>query len=182
MGLIPLLILLAGGQSPAGVPQTVARVDLDRYVGRWFEVARYENRFQRKCTGDVVVFYARRPDGRIDVDNRCRTADGSTEQARGVARLATDDGSNSKLEVRFAPAVLSFIGAVWGDYWIVGLADDYRYAVVGSPDRKYLWLLARAASPPDRDADEMKAIARAQGFDPGRLVRTAQSGQQPPVR
>jgi apolipoprotein D and lipocalin family protein len=182
MGVAALLLLLAGGQSPAGVPQTVAHVDLDRYGGQWFEVARYDNRFQRKCQGDVVVSYARRPDGRIDVDNRCRTTDGDTIQARGVARLATDDGSNSKLEVRFAPAWLSFIDAVWGDYWIVGLADDYRYAVVGSANREYLWLLAREAAPPERDVESMMALARAQGFDPGRLVRTTQSGQVPQAR
>jgi apolipoprotein D and lipocalin family protein len=129
----------------------------------------------------VVVFYEVRPDGRLNVDNRCRKADGSTDRASGVARLATDDGSNSKLEVRFAPAWLSFLPAVWGDYWIVGLDAGYQLAVVGSPDREYLWVLSRNHTPPEADVTRMIEIAREQGFDVTRLERTSQSGEVPQV-
>jgi apolipoprotein D and lipocalin family protein len=163
-------------------PKTVPSVDLQRYAGQWFEIARFPNRFQRDCSGDVVVSYTVRPDGRLNVDNRCRKTDGSTDRAAGVARLATDDGSNSKLEVRFAPAWLSFLPAVWGDYWIVGLDAGYQLAVVGSPNREYLWVLSRNPAPPEADLTRMIEIARAQGFDVTRLERTSQSGQVPQAK
>ena len=160
------IVLMA--QSPATV-RTVPAVDLDRYAGDWFEVARYPNRFQRQCAGDVRASYARRADGRIDVVNRCARADGSVIEAHGVARV-TDARTRATLKVRFAPAVLSFLPMVWGDYWIIGLADDYTWAVVGSPDREYLWILART---PRLDAAAFAraiAAARANGFDPERLI------------
>jgi apolipoprotein D and lipocalin family protein len=155
--------------------RTVASVDLDRYVGDWFEIARFPNRFQRQCVGDVRASYARRPDGRIDVVNRCRTAEGQTE-ARGVARLV-DGQTGARLKVRFAPAWLSWLPAVWGDYWIIGLGPDYSWAVVGDPGREYLWILARARR---LDGDAMAAArtaARDNGFDIGRLVATPQTVQ-----
>jgi apolipoprotein D and lipocalin family protein len=160
--------------------RTVDVVDLDRYLGDWFEIARFPNRFQRNCTGDVQAHYAKRADGRIDVVNRCRTADGVTE-ARGVARVV-DERTSAKLKVRFAPAVLSFLPFVWGDYWILGLAADYSWAVVGSPDRNYLWILART---PALDGDSFTAAlaaARANGFAVDRLTRTSQGGAGNPAR
>lgn len=160
-------------QSAADV-RTVARVDLDRYAGEWFEVARFPNRFQDQCLGDVRARYTRRPDGRIDVLNLCRLADGSTDEARGVARVV-DQASYAKLKVRFAPAYLSFLPMVWGDYWVIGLADDYTWAVVGSPDREYLWVLARYPVPGKGDLAAAFAAARANGFDTNRLRLTPQT-------
>ena len=159
----------------SGLPQTnpvrtVSSVNLDRYAGEWHEVARLPNRFQEKCAGDVRAIYARRGDGRIDVINRCRTRDGSTTEARGIARVV-DTATNAQLKVRFAPAFLSFLPMVWGDYWIVGLAPDYSWAVVGSPDRKYLWILARTPAMDAAQFDAAVAIARAQGFPTGALIR-----------
>ena len=168
--LAPLLMTMA--QAPATV-RTVPAVDLDRYVGDWFEVARYPNWFQRKCAGDVRASYARRADGQIDVVNRCTSADGSTSEARGIARLADAD-THAKLKVRFGPAVLSFLPFIWGDYWIIGLADDYSWAVVGTPDRKYLWILARTPRLDAATFERALAAARASGFDPGRLIKAIQ--------
>jgi apolipoprotein D and lipocalin family protein len=165
-----LLPEVVGGQSPP--VRTVEKVDLDRYVGEWFEIARFPNRFQRKCAGDVRASYAKRADGRIDVVNRCRTSDGMTE-AHGIARIA-DTRTFSKLKVRFAPAALSFLPFVWGDYWILGLADDYSWAVVGSPDREYLWILARTAVIGEDTYQSAVAVARANGFAIERLEKTAQ--------
>lgn len=165
---------LRGGGEAAPV-RTVPRVDLARYLGDWFEIARFPNRFQLRCTGDVRATYALRADQRIDVINRCATAAGGVTEARGVARVV-DRQTSARLKVRFAPAVLSFLPMVWGDYWIIGLADDYSWAVVGSPDRNYLWVLARA---PEMEAAAYGAAlmaARAQGFDVDRLVTTKQTG------
>lgn len=154
--------------------RTVPSVDLNRYLGDWFEIARYPNRFQRQCVGDVRATYARRPDGRIDVINRCRTADGDTE-ARGVARIV-DEQNFTRLKVRFAPAWLSFLPAVWGDYWVIGLAPDYSWAVVADPGRKYLWILARTPRLEGASLAAAHAAARANGFDVARLVQTSQRG------
>jgi apolipoprotein D and lipocalin family protein len=167
----------ASAQTLASV-RTVPSVDLDRYAGDWFEIARYPNRFQRQCVGDVRANYARRPDGRIDVVNRCRTADGETE-ARGVARIV-DEHTFAKLKVRFAPAWLSFLPVVWGDYWIIGLAADYSWAVVGDPDREYLWILARSAHLDAESVAAARAVARDNGFDVERLVPTPQAEARRP--
>jgi lipocalin/uncharacterized protein YbjT (DUF2867 family) len=166
---------LAGAQAHTPPPvRTVPFVDLDRYAGGWFEIARFPNRFQRQCVGDVRATYGRRPDGRIDVVNRCRTAEGETE-ARGVARIV-DERTFAKLKVRFAPSWLSWLPMVWGDYWIIGLAADYSWAVVGAPDRDYLWILARAPHLDDASTASAQAAARDNGFDVTRLVPTPQAG------
>ena len=154
----------AGGRPPAE-PRVVDSVDLQRYVGTWYEVARFPNRFQDHCASDVVAEYSLRPDGRIDVVNRCRRADGSMDEARGVARRAGGGGqSDAKLEVRFAPAFLSFLPMVWGDYWILGLGPDYNWSVVGDPGRKYLWILSRTPALSAPSCQQALEVARANGF------------------
>jgi apolipoprotein D and lipocalin family protein len=178
--LVAAAILQASGVSAQTLApvRTVPSVDLDRYAGDWFEIARYPNRFQRQCVGDVRANYARRPDGRVDVVNRCRTADGETE-ARGVARIV-DERTFAKLKVRFAPAWLSFLPVVWGDYWIIGLAADYSWAVVGDPDREYLWILARSAHLDAESVAAARAVARDNGFDVDRLVPMPQAEARRP--
>jgi len=167
-----MVLTAAAPQSPSVA--TVPQVDLDRYLGQWYEIARFPNYFQKRCAGEVRATYAKRPDRRIDVINECRTKDGSVTKAAGVARVV-DEKTRAKLKVRFAPAALSFLPFVWGDYWVIGLADDYSWATVGSPDRGYLWILSR--KPALNDADHAAAVerARANGFDTSRLVRTRQS-------
>ena len=152
--------------------RTVPFVDLNRYAGDWFEIARFQNRFQRQCVGDVRASYARLSDGRIDVINRCRTADGQT-QVRGIARLV-DEQTHAKLKVRFAPAWLSWLPPVWGDYWIIGLASDYSWAVIGDPGREYLWILARTPRLNAELTAAARTAAQDNGFDVGRLVETPQ--------
>jgi apolipoprotein D and lipocalin family protein len=152
-------------------------VDLDRYAGRWYEIARLPNRFQEQCVGDVAASYTLRPDGRVTVVNECRRRDGTLTRAEGVARRAEAKGPASRLKVRFAPVFLSFLPFVWGDYWIVELDRDYRYAVVGDPSRKYLWILSRR---PEMDEDTYASLvdrARGLGFDASRLLRTPQSSR-----
>jgi apolipoprotein D and lipocalin family protein len=173
MGTIVWLLLGISAPQAESTVRTVPRVDLTRYAGEWFEVARFLNRFQRDCAGDVTARYAMRSDGRIDVTNRCRLADGSFKEAQGVARIV-DTATSAKLEVRFAPAFLSFLPFVWGDYWVIGLAPDYSWAVVGSPDRQYLWVLSRSKVLATTPYDAAIAAAKASGFDTARLVATTQ--------
>lgn len=156
---------------------TVPKVDLDRYAGLWYEIARYPNWFQKACAGETTARYRLRAGQTIEVVNRCREADGKWREAAGVARLAVRDGSNSKLEVRFAPAALGWIPAVWGDYQFIALGADYEYAVVGTPDRKYLWLLARQPHISAELYNAMSKAAVSQGFDAQRIVKTRQEAK-----
>ena len=162
---------VAGCAQASSTVQTVDAVDLTRYAGDWFEIARFPNRFQDECAGDVRATYVARPDGRIDVINRCRDQSGGTMEARGVARVV-DAQTRARLKVRFAPAWLSWLPMVWGDYWVIGLASDYSWAVVGSPDREYLWILARMPALDWERYTLALATAGVNGFDTGRLVTT----------
>ena len=151
---------------------TVPFVDLNRYAGTWYEIARLPNRFQNKCSGDVTATYTLLDGGDIKVVNRCRQEDGEFTAAEGLARLAAEDRSNTKLKVRFAPALLSFLPFVWGDYWIIDLGADYDYAVVGEPGREYLWVLSRSPVMDDSTLDAILERARKQGYDTTQIVRT----------
>ena len=155
--------------------RVVESVDLKKYAGTWYEIARFPNRFQDQCSSNVTAEYVLRTDGRIDVINRCRTNDGTIDEAKGIARRAGKDTSNAKLEVRFAPAFLSFLPMVWGDYWILGLGPDYSYAVVGDPRREYLWILSRTPRMTDMSYRAALEIVKINGFAVERLVKTEQS-------
>jgi len=150
----------------------VPHVDLDRYAGEWHEIARLPNRFQKDCIGDVTANYSLRKDGKIDVINRCRVKDGKTIEAKGLARTVGNGQPNSVLKVRFAPAFLSFLPQVWGDYQILALAPDYSYAAVGSPDLKYLWILSRKPEMPEGTYRKVVEEMRGQGFKVGELELT----------
>jgi apolipoprotein D and lipocalin family protein len=171
--LVYLTIVTVRGSDPP--LRVVDSVDLNRYAGKWFEIARLPNKFQKQCTGDVVVQYAVRPDARVDVINQCRTADGQVEQARGIARKAGDGKNSAVLQVRFAPAILSFLPMVWGDYWIIGLGPDYTWAVVGVPSREYLWILSRTPRLSVSAWEQALEIARGNGFDVSKIVKTSQT-------
>ena len=151
----------------------VPTLDLQRYAGVWYEVARLPNPFQRKCAHSVVVRYAVRDDGRLDVVNECAEEDGRLSRASGVARLADPKGPSSRLKVRFAPAFLSFLSVVWGDYWVIDLAPDYSHAVVGEPKGRYLWILSRTPRMPEPLYAEILSRA-ARFYDVSRVVRTEQ--------
>lgn len=153
---------------------TIAALDVPRYMGTWYEIAKYPNRFQKQCASDTKATYSARADGRVDVVNRCRTADGGATQVRGVARQR-GGATSPTLEVRFAPAVLSFLPMVWGDYWVVDLDEDYQVSVVSEPTREFLWILARTPHIAPAVYDAVVARLAARGFDTARLVPTAQA-------
>jgi apolipoprotein D and lipocalin family protein len=150
----------------------VPSIDLARYIGTWYEIARLPNSFQKKCVSDVTANYTLRDDGQIKVVNRCRCEDGTFTEAEGRARKASKDGPNSKLEVRFAPAFLSFLPFVWGKYWIIDIADDYSYTVVGEPNREYLWILGRSRKMDEQQLNEIIEMIKTKGFDVSKLIRT----------
>ncbi|MBC7513543.1 MAG: lipocalin family protein [Herminiimonas sp.] len=153
--------------------RAIAAIDLPRYMGSWYEIARYPNRFQKKCVGFTRADYSILADGSVQVANQCRLADGSTDRAVGQARqLGSAD--SPRLKVRFAPAWLSFLPAVWGDYWVIDLDRGYQLVAVSEPKREYLWVLART---PVVDAAPLEALfsrLHEQGFDLHKLLRTPQ--------
>jgi apolipoprotein D and lipocalin family protein len=183
MQLVGVVALAAGGaalvthtlSAQQQALQVVPQVDFERYSGKWFEIARLPFRYQENCVGDVTATYTPRPDGRITVVNSCREADGNVNVAEGVARRV-DGKPPSVLKVRFAPGWLSFLPMVWGDYQIIELGADYDYAVVGTPERKNLWILARKPKLEPELHRSLVDKARAQGFDVSRLIQTTQSG------
>ena len=165
---------LAAAPPPLPTPDSV---DLARYAGRWYEIARLPNRFQDQCASDVAATYTLRPDGRVSVVNECRKRDGQTTRVEGEARRADETGPASRLKVRFAPAFLSFLPFVWGDYWIVDLDRDYRHALVGDPSRRYLWILSRNPRMDPAAYESLAVTAGRLGFDATGLVPTPQSSR-----
>lgn len=161
----------SAAQDRATAVRALPTLDLEQYVGRWYEVARFPNRFQERCTADVTATYELLPDGKIKVVNACLTAGGERIRAEGRAKLAERDGPASRLKVRFAPAFLSFLPMVWADYWVLDVTDGYRAALVGTPDRRYLWVLSRAPELDEATYDRLVSTAAAQGFDVARLQR-----------
>ncbi len=147
--------------------KTVDTVDLDRYLGVWYEIARLPNRFERDCEG-VTAEYSRRADSLISVVNSCRKGapNGKLAVAKGRARII-DQSTNAKLEV-------SFFGPFWGDYWIIDLAEDYSLAVVGEPSGRYLWVLSRTPSLDQVRLNAVLARLRALGYDTSKLYYPAQ--------
>lgn len=157
-------------------PQTVSSVDLKQYTGKWFEIARYSNKFQKKCVGNTTATYTLKADGNIEVLNQCLVKNGTLDSATGEAKVV-EGSSNAKLEVRFAPKFMSFLSAVWGNYWIVDLDSDYKYAAVGDPKREYLWILSR--TPQMSDATYQNILRRVEklGFNPAQLEKTPQNAE-----
>lgn len=155
---------------------TQAGVDLNKYAGTWHEQARLPNRFQNDCMGDVRAHYTLRPDGTIGVTNQCRAKDGSTKVAEGEGRLskASEPRNPAILEVRFAPKWTSWLPMVWGDYWIMKLQDDYQYSLVGTPDRKYLWVLSRDKHADKARVSQLLDYAKGWGFDTGSAIMASE--------
>jgi apolipoprotein D and lipocalin family protein len=157
--------------------EVVPEVDLHRYAGTWYEIARLPNWFEKKCANDVTATYTLLDNGDIKVVNCCRKESGQMAEAEGRAKRAGDDGPYTKLKVRFAPAFFSFLPFVWGDYWIIDLAPDYSYAVVGEPARKYMWILSRTPAMDESTLQSILSQVREKGYDLTGLIRTKQTGR-----
>jgi apolipoprotein D and lipocalin family protein len=158
---------LRAGQSQSEL-QVVPSVDLARYAGRWFEIARFPNRFQRDCASNTTATYTLRPDGKVTVLNECRTSEGRLKSAKGTARVANAKGPNTKLKV-------TFFWPFSGNYWIMDLDPEYRWVVVGEPGRDYLWILSREPRMEEAVYIQLVERARQQGFETGRLLKTLQT-------
>ncbi len=152
---------------------TIPALDVKRYMGTWFEIAKYPTWFQKKCAGNSRADYSLMGDGRVQVINRCRMAGGELSEAIGVARQV-GPATSPKLEVRFAPAWLSFLPFVWGNYWVVDLDDDYQLVAVSEPSKEYLWILSRTPKVSPARYNELLARLQQRGFDLNKLEVTSQ--------
>lgn len=170
LSLLPFALIsaCAGKPGPVGnkaVPEPAKAVVLDRYLGKWFEMARYEAPFQKGCDG-VTADYSLRDDGKIEVINSC-TKEGKTTTAKGKAKIVAGS-QNAKLKV-------SFFGPFYGDYWVLDRAEDYSWAIVGEPSGRYLWMLTRQAQPEPQVRAQIEARVKEMGYD-WNLVRVTDQG------
>ena len=172
--LVLVWVASASALSSAQAPLRVASsLDLEKYAGKWYEIARLPNGVDTSCASDVVFHYATRPDGRMNVIQQCKKKDGKIAEARGILRKAGTQTNAAVLQVRFAPAILSFLPRVWDDYWIIGIGPDYTWAVVGVPSRQSLWVLSRTPAMSESSFEQAIEIAKGNGFDTSGLLKTA---------
>ncbi len=167
-----LIISMVGGCS--SVPrktspelQVVSHVDLERYLGKWYEIARYPHSFEEGCFG-TTAFYEQMEEGSIKVTNQCRQGgpEGKWKEAVGHASVA-DNRTNAKLKVQF-------FWPFTGNYWIIDLDEDYRHAIVSEPNRQYLWILSRPPQMAPQTFERLKEKIREKGFDLSYLIKTPQ--------
>lgn len=169
------IVLLSACASPQNkdVPQlvTVKQVDLKKYVGLWYEVAKIPNSFQDQCAYGTTAEYKIQKDGSIQVINKCYDKNGEQDIADGIANVV-DQKTNAKLEVSF----FSILGIrpFWGDYWIIGLDENYEWAIVGTPTRKYGWILSRTPSLPDNTMEEIFSLLKSQHYNPADFEMSSQ--------
>jgi len=161
------------GQAGNGALRTIPALDVPRYMGVWYEIAKFPNWFQRQCVGATRAAYSLKPDGSVQVINRCRTQSGETTEAVGEARQV-GPASSAQLEVRFAPAWLSFLPLVWGDYWVIDLDERYQLVAVSEPKKAYLWILARTPHVDPHDYQRLLERLSKMGFDLSKLELTRQ--------
>ena len=145
--------------------EVVPHVDLEKYLGKWYEIAHLPARFQEGCF-ETTATYALSKNGIISVLNECRRK-GKVTQAKGKAKVV-DKTTGAKLKV-------TFFWPFYGDYWIIKLGNDYEYSVVGTPNRKYLWILSRTAQMDDNLFSQLIEFVKSKGFDVGSLIKTSQS-------
>ena len=145
--------------------EVVLHLELEKYLGKWYEIAHLPFKFEDGCS-DITATYGLRDDGYVSVLNECRK-NGKLKQAKGKAKVV-DKTTGGKLKV-------TFFWPFFGDYWIIKLGNDYDYSVVGTPNRKYLWILSRNPRMDDKLYSQLTEFAKAKGFDVQNLIVTSHS-------
>ncbi|MFC3902156.1 lipocalin family protein [Acinetobacter marinus] len=157
-------------------PKAVDAIDVQKYLGTWYEVARLPMYFQRNCASDVQAEYSLNADQTIQVKNQCINTDGKLDVSEGVA-YSQNDG-NSQLKVSFLPKGLRWVPFSKGDYWVLRVDEDYQVALVGGPSHRYLWLLSRTPDVDEAVIEDYLNTAKAQGYDLSTLIRTKHSAEK----
>ncbi len=179
--LIALLAVVSAGNnsraSDDSPVRVVDKVDIEKYMGLWYTISSIPQIFTRGCAGGTSAQYALRKDGDVDVYNSCFKEDGTVYDVKGKAWAAGPE-TNAKLKVSFVPYIKSDLLA--GDYWIIGLGDNYEYAIVGHPQRKSGWILSRTRELPAVVMKEIKDTLIEEGYDYSRFKKVDQKGFPPP--
>jgi apolipoprotein D and lipocalin family protein len=153
----------------------IPSLDLKRYLGRWYEICRLPLKWEDETATDITATYSLSETGKVQVDNRCFDEDG--KPARAIGEASPVDSANSRLKVTFLPKAIRWIPFTSGDYWVLKIDPEYEVALVGSPNQKYLWVLARRPSVPTDALEMYLAEARRQGFDLSRLITPRHTGR-----
>ena len=172
---------VAAAQTPQGTANaqptsplvTISSLDVQRYMGTWYEIAKYPNWFQKKCIAETRAEYKLQAGGSVQVINRCRKDNGEIDEAIGEARQI-GAANSPKLQVRFAPSWLSLLPFVWGDYWVIDLDEAYQLVAVSEPKRQYLWVLSRTPTVSTQSYEALMGRLKSQSFDLGRLELSQQ--------
>lgn len=154
----------------------IPKLDLNKYLGRWYEICRLPLRWEDETAADITATYSLNGDGNIKVDNRCFDEDGKPSQAIGEAEPVDD--TNSRLKVTFLPEYVRWLPFTKGDYWVLKIDRAYSTALVGTPDRKYLWVLSRQPQLAEDTKAEFLAEARRQGFNLTNLITPRHTGHE----
>jgi len=168
------LAMLLPWAAQAMAPNAVARADVDRYVGTWYEIARLPNDVEQGCVRDAMSLYERRSEAAIRITYVCRNAAGEEERHQAVARIR-ETRSQAKLELRFAPLALAWWPFVWDDVWLLEIAPEYSYMMAGDPSGQTLWIYSRTPTLDPSVYAMLVAHAAAQGYDTSKLIRGAHS-------
>lgn len=168
---------LAASASPVSSPPltSIPSLDLARYMGTWYEIAKFPNWFQRHCVSNTTAQYTLLANQQVKVINRCQQADGAIDQAEGTGKPGKQP---ARLLVSFAPAWLHLLPVVWGQYWVIDLDPAYTLAVVSEPGRNYLWILSRNRQITQQAWQTLLQKLTGQGFDTSKLVRTIQKPEE----
>ena len=152
-------------------PETVPNFNIKKYLGSWHQIAYIPNRFQSMCIAGTKAEYILISEARLKVINSCQDIDSTIHRAEGLARVNAKYQDPARLEVRFAPKWFSFLPFVWGDYWVLDIDTEYSSGLVGSPDRRYLWVLSRTREISQERYSQLIGRARQLGFDINNLVK-----------
>lgn len=171
--LILTITLLSGLGLKADELKTVDYVDLNKYIGKWFEIASIPQSFQKQCVKNVTAEYSVTDDKLIKVLNSCEKSDGTISVAEGRAQVV-DKVSNSKLKVTFVKIFGNYNFILGGKYWIIDLESNYRYSLIGHPDLSYAWILSRTPSLSSSDLSYIQNKFKSVGYDTCKIMMTIQ--------
>ena len=154
--------------------QAVEKIELNKYLGTWHEIARKPLYFQNKCESNVIANYSLNKNGNIKVDNNCYTKDGKFKQSIGED-FVQNAPFNSKLKVSFLPKAVRWLAVGRGDYWVLKIDENYETVLVGGPDKKYMWILSRSPQPQPEVVQEYLDYAESIGYDLSDVIKTKQT-------
>ena len=172
---VAIILAVTSVQTLASDVKPVEKLDLDKYLGTWVEIASIPQFFQRKCVRDTKATYSAAENSLIKVENVCTRDDGAREKAEGRARRV-DAESAAKLEVTFLELFGEYRFWVAGGYWVIALDANYQWAVVGHPSRRFGWVLARERRLSPVALAEIIGRVKSQGYDACEFVVTPQTG------